>query len=136
MADRKFDISWIAGKTQSYPVPGDEPDSAPAGKPGYPVPGDEPDSASGAGSYGYPYSQELRSHYDLDSVILKTIGAAPKSIWHVVDIAQRAGVEFDDALRSVLRLTARGVLNLLERDPIANDHVVQLTESGREALRS
>jgi hypothetical protein len=33
-------------------------------------------------------------------------------------------VEFDEALRSALRLAARRAVFIVQRDPVANDHLV------------
>lgn len=43
---------------------------------------------------------------------------------HVVDLAATAGMEFEDALRSVLRLAARREVMIKQRDPVGNDHLV------------
>jgi hypothetical protein len=43
---------------------------------------------------------------------------------HVVELAAATEMEFEDALRSVLRLAARREVIIKQRDPIANDHLV------------
>ena len=68
--------------------------------------------------------------------VLRAFEGVPAWEPHVVDLARAAGLEFDDALRGVLRLVARGYLNLRQRDTVANDHWVSLTPKGQESLRS
>jgi hypothetical protein len=64
-----------------------------------------------------------------DKRLLAELGAEPARRLHVVDLAARLGVEFDDALRSVLRLVARRQLVIEQRDPLADDHLVSLAGS-------
>jgi len=67
--------------------------------------------------------------------VLRAFRGAPEWQPHVVDLAREARLEFDDALKGVLRLVARGDLKLRQRDTVANDHLVSLTPQGEAFLR-
>jgi hypothetical protein len=111
-AHHKFDISLIP-RVLSDPAPSD----------------DLPDVSTG------PKGDRSETVWvPKDRVLLLFREEAPRPL-HVVDVARRVGVNFDDALRVVLRLVARGMLDLLERDPVANDHLVALSPRGEAYLR-
>lgn len=112
MSNRRFDISWTEPPPRGEaPTPrGDDFEgggSLPAAKPpkGY---GDEPERRDREHELDGQLLQALKEHRAL----------------HVVDLARLADVEFEAALRSVLRLAARRRAIIEQRDPLANDHLV------------
>jgi hypothetical protein len=108
MSDRKFDISWV-----DRPVSRDDP----------PVQGTpEVNPAPPPRGYGGEVRTLRNSEEAVDNRLLRTL--AEVGLSHVVDLAADSGVEFDDALRSILRLAARRQVFIKQRDPIANDHLV------------
>jgi hypothetical protein len=58
----------------------------------------------------------------LDGRLIRVLAEAGES--HIVDLAAKLRVEFDDALRSALRLAARREIVIEKRDPVAFDHLV------------
>jgi hypothetical protein len=105
----RFDISWLS-------TPSSRDDSPPPG-------GDDikpPPPQRGVGAEPPPL-QPLREQ-ELDDRLIGTLAERRES--HIVDLAAELGVEFEDALRSVLRLAARRMIVIEQRDPIANDHLV------------
>ncbi len=112
-ASRTFDISWISQALSAAPAPVSE------GLRGAAVP------------VTYTLEPSSASHADHD--ILQALYRSERP-QHVVDLASLAGLEFDEALRSVLRLAARGSLKIVHRDPVANDHRVEITPEGTRSL--
>jgi hypothetical protein len=123
-AHHKFDISLIP-RVLSVSAPDPGTGSAGGPKSGYGIPetGSANDPKSGRG-IGEPEMEVLRAFQ-----------GSPEWQPHVVDLAREARLEFDDALKGVLRLVARGDLNLRQRDTVANDHLVSLTPKGEAVLR-
>jgi hypothetical protein len=110
MSERKFDISWLdLGRRADDPPP----------------------SRSGGEGRGDVVSEAshklgpvifVPGEQRLDARLRSALAEVQEA--HVVDLAARLGVEFEDAVRSVLRLAARRELVIKQRDPVANDHLV------------
>lgn len=140
---RHFDISWIAGDELGRP----EHDrrapwwESPLGylRNGYGGRADHPSRTDSflIDSEPCPRCMELSEEGPaarLDRRILAAFEDAPRESRRIVEIASQANVEFEEAVRSVLRLVARHELEILQRDPVASDHAVQLTSDGLQAL--
>ncbi|HVT18872.1 MAG TPA: hypothetical protein VHQ90_22135 [Thermoanaerobaculia bacterium] len=69
----------------------------------------------------------------MDDRLIRALAGVPQS--HIVDLAAQLGVEFEDALRSALRLAARREIVIEKRDPVANDHLVARRRLPAEARR-
>jgi hypothetical protein len=112
MSERRFDISWIhppatrddAGQAAQTVIDPGSSDSPPSR--------DVEDART---------DRRQREHR-VDTQLLHELVRVPQS--HIVDLAAQVGVEFDEALRSVLRLAARRAVFIEQRDPVANDHLV------------
>ena len=111
----RFDISWIKPPTTRG---GDDEDYGPLVI--HPAPCDQ-------------MPREKRDAEDRmsasDRRVLTEMRSASSGRMHVVDLAARTGVEFEAALRSVLRLVARRQLVIEQRDPLADDHLVRLSNT-------
>jgi hypothetical protein len=124
----RFDISWI-GPPDSRG--GDDQDWHPQDwHPDSPAPVVIPpplDPGMHRADPGKPRTQSVEDRTSKsDERLLSELRSEPAKRLHVVDLAARLGVEFDDALRSVLRLVARRQLVIEQRDPLADDHLVSL----------
>ena len=114
MSERKFDISWA-----TPPRRGDADSPSPMINP-FPPPLVSSDSLP-RDVEDLGRARRLPER-DLDQRLLQAL--AEGSGLHIVDLAAQAGVEFEDALRSILRLVARREVTIEQRDPVANDHLV------------
>jgi hypothetical protein len=123
MKERKFDISWIEPPSRG----GDDEEFRTPISP-FPI----------SGGSLIPDDDDLRRVHrpreqNLDERLLRVLLESPDL--HIVDLAARVGVEFEDTLRSVLRLAARREVIIKQRDPVANDHLVSLPRFAAEAQR-
>jgi len=112
--DRKFDISWVT------------------------PPPRERDGDSGSGGGTPPSTDKVSRGGEglepsrLDDRLRQALVEWPES--HVVDLAAKLGVDFDEALRGVLRLAAHREVIIKRRDPVANDHLVALSDLPRRTF--
>jgi hypothetical protein len=117
----RFDISWIGPPGSRGDDGGDDQPLSPDVK--FPP-------LSAEVPRGDSVKPRARSAEDRTSAsekrLLAELSSEPGRRLHVVDLAARLGIEFEDALRSVLRLAARRQLVIEQRDPLADDHLVSL----------
>src|SRR5436305_15122649 len=108
----RFDISWIAPPPSRGDDGGDDQDWQPSPLPELPP-------VTDAGVRRADPGPRTRSAEDRtpasDKRLLAELRSEPARRLHVVDLAARLGVEFDAALRSVLRLAARRQLGIEQR---------------------
>jgi hypothetical protein len=109
MEKRKFDISWIEEAPSSRAVP--------------------------RHSVQLDDRESKRESVRVDDLLLSACRRNPERQLHVSALAKDAGVDFDVGLKGVLRLVARGLLDIQERDRVAGDHLVAVPRTQERATQ-
>ena len=117
--DRKFDISWI------QQIPSERSTAEAEAERSSAV------TKSSSSSFSVPAAPDdvERRYLGILRVVRENGGTC-----HVIQIAEKVQYDFDEVLHAVLRLVSRQDLTIVQRDPVASDHLVRLTPKGLERL--